>query len=62
VVHLDPALPASDATASQLAALAPRRDAGLGPGEPLRVLHDRLRDEFDPTRRLNPGRDPLAAC
>ena len=30
--------------------------------ERLRTLHERLRDEFDPTRRLNPGRDPLAAA
>jgi FAD/FMN-containing dehydrogenase len=23
------------------------------------ALHERLRDEFDPARRLNPGRSPL---
>ena len=27
---------------------------------PLRALHDRMKANFDPTGRLNPGRDPLA--
>jgi FAD/FMN-containing dehydrogenase len=31
------------------------------PAVPIVELHRRLRDEFDPTRRLNPGRDPLQA-
>lgn len=31
------------------------------PAAPIVELHRRLRDEFDPTRRLNPGRDPLHA-
>ena len=31
------------------------------PAAPILELHRRLRDEFDPTRRLNPGRDPLQA-
>jgi glycolate oxidase FAD binding subunit len=29
--------------------------------DPVRELHRRLRAEFDPTNRLNPGRDPLRA-
>jgi glycolate oxidase FAD binding subunit len=28
--------------------------------DPVRVLHDRLKNLFDPDHRLNPGRDPLA--
>jgi FAD/FMN-containing dehydrogenase len=31
------------------------------PSAPVAELHRRLRDEFDPARRLNPGRDPLQA-
>ena len=31
------------------------------PAAPIVELHRRLRDEFDPRRRLNPGRDPLHA-
>jgi FAD/FMN-containing dehydrogenase len=29
------------------------------PAAPIVDLHRRLRDEFDPARRLNPDRDPL---
>jgi hypothetical protein len=31
------------------------------PAPPIVELHRRLRHEFDPTQRLNPGRDPLRA-
>ena len=31
------------------------------PAAPIVELHRRLRHEFDPTQRLNPGRDPLCA-
>jgi FAD/FMN-containing dehydrogenase len=61
VLHLDPTLLAAGAVAALLAAMPPHQDDRSGTGERLRALHDRLRDEFDPTRRLNPGRDPLAA-
>jgi FAD/FMN-containing dehydrogenase len=61
VLHLDPELGGSGGMASLLAAMPSHRKTGDATAAGVRTLHDRLRHEFDPTRRLNPGRDPLAA-
>lgn len=54
VVHLDPAAYRPGGAWHAVRPAPPARSAAAV------ALHDRLRHEFDPTRRCNPGRDPLA--